>query len=177
MPPRLYPIFLNLKNRPCLVVGGGPVALRKARGLRRAGARVTVVAPTLVPGFRRLKGVAVRRRPFQLADVGKNALVFAATDRPAVNRRVAALGRRRRVWVNVADASAPGDFHVPAVARRGAIALALSTGGASPALAKSLAKRLKGALTPARAALARRRHALRAINRRLFKTKTARKKR
>src|SRR4051812_41844237 len=86
-PMRHYPIFLDLQDRPVLVVGAGPVALRKTRGLLEAGARVTVVAPDALPEFADLP-VRLIRRPFRAADLAGAVLVFAATDDRNVNHRI-----------------------------------------------------------------------------------------
>ncbi len=136
---RLYPVSLRIDGAPCLVVGGGSVALRKVRGLIAAGARVRVVSPELP---RRPSGVAWAKRRFRPADVRGMSLVFAATDDPGVNIAVAEACRREGVPVNVADAPHLCTFQVPSVVRRGALTLAVSTGGASPALARRLKRRL-----------------------------------
>lgn len=149
--PRLYPVSMRLEGRPCLVVGGGEVASRKVRGLLAAGARVRVVAPAYP---RRPAGVAWTRRRFRAADVRGAALVFACTDHPATNRRVAAVCGARAIPVNVADAPELCTFHVPAVVRRGPLLLAISTGGGSPALARRLRSRVRALLADGYAALA-----------------------
>lgn len=132
-----YPVFLDLRAVPVLVVGGGAVALRKAAGLAAAGASVTVVAPTVHPDLVVL-ATEVRRREFVDADVEGQRLVLTATDRPAVNAAVAAAATRAGVWVNSADDPANCTFILPAVARRGPVIAAVSSGGASPALAQAL---------------------------------------
>ncbi len=141
----LFPIFLNIVDKPCLVVGGGSVALRRTGSLSRAGARVTVVAPEILPAFRRFSGVTLLRREFRPAELKagrrKPVLVVAATDRRDVNRAVALSCRARGILVNVADDPRQSDFHVPAVLCRAPLTMALSTGGASPALAKLMVRR------------------------------------
>src|SRR5262245_11567325 len=97
-----YPVSLKVRGEPCLVVGGGPIALRKAQALVRAGARVTVVSPELIPGFGPLKVERVVRR-FRPADARGAFLAVAATDDPAVNEAVFRACRRHRVLVNVVD--------------------------------------------------------------------------
>lgn len=140
-----YPVFLRLEGRPCLVVGGGPVALRKVEGLLAGGGRVTVVAPEAVGDVEALaRGglvVWVRRR-FEPSDLEGVVLALAATSDRGVNRRVAAEGAARGVWVNVADDAGVGDFHVPAVLRRGDLTVAVATGGASPAMAAWIRDRI-----------------------------------
>lgn len=142
---RYYPVALDLRGRPCLIVGGGAVALRKAGGLVAAGADVTVVAPECLP---MPDGVTVALRPFVDADLDGVALAMAATDDRELNARVARLARERGVWVNVADDPKAGDAILPAVARRGDLQIAVSTGGASPALAQRLRERLEDEFGP-----------------------------
>ena len=143
-----YPIVLNLSGRRALVVGGGEVALRKARALADAGAHVRVVAPKLAPGFAedgRFECVAARYEKQHL----EGALVaVAATDDEAVNCRVAEDARAADVLVNVVDRPELCDFIVPAQVRRGDLLIAVSTGGAAPALAKRLRERLEKEFGP-----------------------------
>lgn len=134
----LYPIFVEIAGRACLVVGGGSVAETKVGGLLAGGAQVTIVSPGLTDALAaaaRAGRVGHRRRPYQDGDLAGFALAFATTGDPAVNAAVAAEGQRRGVWVNAADDPAHCDFILPAILRRGALAVAVSTGGASPALA------------------------------------------
>jgi precorrin-2 dehydrogenase/sirohydrochlorin ferrochelatase len=135
-----YPILLNIEGRLCVVVGGGAVGLRKARGLLAAGARVRLVdpEPADVP-----QGVEQVLRPYRDGDLEGAALAFAASSVREVNAAVTAEARRRGIPVNVADAPLEGDFTVPAVRRRGGVTVAVGTGGESPALAAILAERLR----------------------------------
>lgn len=142
-----YPIFLELEGRPCLVIGGGPVARRKASALISCGAKVTVVSPTLAADLHRLRRdgrIRWRRRGFRPSDLSGFQLAVAATDDEAVNRAAAREGRRRGVWINVVDQPELCSFILPSVVRRGRLALAVSTGGASPALAKWIRRDLQG---------------------------------
>lgn len=151
-----YPVSLDLTDRRCVVVGGGEVAGRKAKGLLEAGARVTVVSPTLSPlllglaDHGRIHWTPREYRPGDLADAW---LVLIATDDVAVNAEAAAEARRRRVWVNAADDPPRCDFALPAIARRGALTVAVSTGGASPALAQVVRDDVERGLAPEWAAL------------------------
>lgn len=141
-----YPVFLNLQGRSCLVVGGGPVALRKSRDLLAAGAKVRVVSPRLTAGFKplvRAGKVAWVHRAFRASDLSRVWLAVAATDEERVNRAAAREARRRRVWINVVDQPALCSFILPSVVRRGRLVLAVSTGGASPALAKWIRRDLE----------------------------------
>ncbi|MBI5016449.1 MAG: bifunctional precorrin-2 dehydrogenase/sirohydrochlorin ferrochelatase [Deltaproteobacteria bacterium] len=162
----LYPLFLDLEGRACLVVGAGTVAARKVEGLLAAGARVTVVAPEGVEPLGRLAAagavVWVGRR-FEPSDLDGMALAFVATSDPEVNREAVRQARARGVWVNAADDPGASDVHVPAVLRRGRVAVAVSTAGASPALAAWLRDRLADAIPPGLEALAEVLAALREI--------------
>ena len=140
-----YPIFLDLKDRAVLVAGAGKVALRKTRGLVEAGARVTVVAPEVLPDFATLP-VRVHRRRFRASDLAGAVLVFAATDDRAVNRRIGVAASRRGVFANIADSAAECAFLVPARVRRGDVQIAISTGGRSPRLAAELRRKLDALL-------------------------------
>lgn len=120
------------------MVGGGAVAGRKVRGLLAAGARVTVVAPEAgdeVGSLARNGRLRWVPRRFDPGDLDGMVLAFAATSDSEVNRRVVAEGEGRGIWVNAADDPEASGFHVPAVHRRGGLALAVATGGAVPSLA------------------------------------------
>ena len=138
----LYPLYLNIEGRRCLVVGGGTVALRKIEGLLNAGADVHVVSPDILDEIRRLP-VSVQARPFRESDARGTALVIAATDDHAVNLRVAASANELNIPVNVVDQPGLCSFFLPAVVRRGGLVISVSTSGASPALAKRLRQRLE----------------------------------
>jgi len=140
------PLFADLKGRPCLLVGGGEVAARKAALLERAGARLTVVAPELCPALAervRSGAVAHRARPFQEGDLADAALVVAATDDPRVNAAVSRAARARGLWVNVVDDPAASTFVMPAIIDRSPIVVAVSSGGRAPVLARLLRARLE----------------------------------
>lgn len=148
---RYYPAFLNLAGRPCLVIGGGQVAHRKASALLSCGARVKVVSPSLGGGLRRLlrlKTIFWIRHRFRPADLRGVWLAVCATDDARVSRLAAAEAGRRGIWINVVDQPALCSFIVPSVVRRGRLALAISTGGASPALAKWIRKDLQARYGP-----------------------------
>lgn len=143
---KTYPIFAVIENRPCLVVGGGAVGERKVHDLMAAGARVTLVSRTLTPELAALASRGkIRYLPedFREAQVEGMALVMAATDDPDLNARVSAAAQSRAIWVNVADDPEHCTFIVPAQVRRGDLTLAISTGGASPALAAQLRQELQ----------------------------------
>jgi uroporphyrin-III C-methyltransferase/precorrin-2 dehydrogenase/sirohydrochlorin ferrochelatase len=140
------PIFLDIREQPCLVVGGGAVAARKAAQLLRAGARVTVHAPALSAAFEAdldRSRVVHRAARFTEEDLSHHALVIAATDDAEVNRAVAAAAKARRVPVNVVDQPMLCSFIMPSIIDRSPVIVAVSSGGASPVLARLLRARLE----------------------------------
>lgn len=146
-----YPIVLQLEGRPCLVVGGGAVAERKARELLAAGAAVTVVAPQLSPGLCELareKAIASKRRRYRRGDVGGFFLAIAATDSSEANRRIHREAVRRRVLINAVDDPERSSFLMPALVRRGRLLVAVSTSGAVPYFARELRRFLEARLYP-----------------------------
>jgi precorrin-2 dehydrogenase / sirohydrochlorin ferrochelatase len=154
--PPLFPVGLVVEGRPCLVVGGGTVAARKVASLVACGARVTVVAPTVVDEVRG-REVAVDERPYGAGDAARGYwLVIAATDDPSVNAQVFADAEAAGVWCNVVDDPAHCSVSLPAVARRGPVTVAVATDGASPTLAAELRDRVADRfLTPEVERLAR----------------------
>ncbi|MGA9754577.1 MAG: bifunctional precorrin-2 dehydrogenase/sirohydrochlorin ferrochelatase [Desulfobaccales bacterium] len=143
---KTYPIFAVIENKPCLVVGGGAVGERKVQDLMAAGARVTVVSRTLTPELAALASrgeIRYLAADFTESQVEGMALVMAATDDPEVNAKVSAAAQARAIWVNVADEPEHCTFIVPAQVRRGDLTLAISTGGASPALARQVREELQ----------------------------------
>lgn len=139
----LYPVNLVLRGRRAVVVGGGRAALGKIRQLRRSGARVTAIAPTFVPGLRRLRGLRRIHRSYRASDLRRAALVIAATDDPAVNRTVSLDCRRRAIPVNVVDQPGLSTFFAASVFRRGPLQIAISTQGLAPGLARTLRRELE----------------------------------
>ncbi len=140
------PVFLDLKNRPCAVIGGGEVALRKVSLLLEAGARVTVHAPAVGETLRRWIDDAKVRHvtgEFSPPSLDGCALVIAATDDKAVNRRVSDAARERNIPVNVVDQPELCTFIMPSIVDRSPVIVAVSTGGASPVLARLIRARLE----------------------------------
>ncbi len=141
-----FPIFLDIKDKHCLVCGGGEVAARKISLLLQAGADVRVVAPEICPDLQTLLGegrIRVEQRPFQPDDLGDCCLVIAATDDTAVNRSISELANERNIPVNVVDQPELCSFIVPSIIDRSPVVAAVSTGGASPVLARLIRTRLE----------------------------------
>jgi precorrin-2 dehydrogenase/sirohydrochlorin ferrochelatase len=141
-----YPLFLDLADQPVLAIGAGRVATRKIHTLLAAGARVTVISPKASAAIRQLartKRVRWIRRSYRRGDLRGARLVIAATDNPAVNERVCAEAKRRKLLVNCVVPPSAGNFIVPAQVQRGGITLAVSTGGTSPAFSKRLRRDLE----------------------------------
>ncbi|MDH4274834.1 MAG: SAM-dependent methyltransferase, partial [Gammaproteobacteria bacterium] len=140
------PVFFNIKGQPCLVVGGGAVAARKIRLLLDAGARVHVVAPTLAESVAKLvRAGAITHRAgvFDPSDFADHVMVFAATDDEAINAQVSREAKARRLPINVVDAPALCSFVMPSIIDRSPVVVAVSSGGASPVLARLLRARLE----------------------------------
>jgi len=140
------PIFLDVRGQPCLVVGGGEVAARKAALLLRAGARVTVQAPALCDTLEAdlaAGRITYREAIFREGDLADFSLAIAATDDQTVNRAVASAAKSRRVPVNVVDVPALCSFIMPSIVERGPVVVAVSSGGRSPVLARLLRARLE----------------------------------
>lgn len=143
----LYPIFLDLRDRRCVVVGGGKVAGRKARKLLQARALVKVVASEVEPALASI-AVEAEHRPYEPGDLAGATLAFAATDSREVNAAVAREAKERGIPVNVADRPSEGDFALPSTLRRGGLQVAVSTGGASPTLAREIRQELERMFGP-----------------------------
>jgi len=146
-----YPVFLDLTDRRCLVVGGGTVAERRVESLLEAGAAVTLVSPTLTPALAALAAAGRIRhvaRAYEPGDLAGAALAFTAADDPAVSPVVAREARERGVWLNAADEPLHCDFILPGLVRRGVLTVAVGSGGASPALTRALREHLDGTLGP-----------------------------
>ena len=147
----LFPMFLKLEGRSCLVVGGGKIGESKIRSLLTAGARVRVVAPSVTRAVSRWAGSGILEwsaQEFQPNDLAAAFLVIAATSSVEVNDFVYREARLRNVLCNVVDDPDRCDFYYPSVVRRGDLQIAISTGGSSPALAQRLRRDFERQLAP-----------------------------
>lgn len=143
---QMFPLFLKLEKRRCLVVGAGLIAESKIAGLVDTGARVRVVAPEATPqvcAWARARKIDWQRRVFRPADLRGVFLVVAATPSTALHEKIFRAARRLGVLCNIVDVPRLCDFYYPAVVRRGALQIAVSTTGHSPALAQRLRKELE----------------------------------
>jgi precorrin-2 dehydrogenase/sirohydrochlorin ferrochelatase len=147
----LFPMFLKLAGRRCVVVGAGPLAESKIASLLDAGAQVVVIAPEATPGVQELAAAGKLRwlnRPFAAGDLNEAFLVVAATGSPESDEAVFREGRQSGVLCNAVDDPPRCDFYYGAVVRRGPLQIAISTGGASPALAARLRRELEEQFGP-----------------------------
>lgn len=150
-----FPLFVSLEDAPCLLVGAGTVALRKAQAILPCGPRLTVVAPGVLPAFAGLEQegrLRLLRRAFRPEDLAEQLLVIAATGDRDLNRRIAGLCRDRRILVNTAGSQDGCTCRFPAVVRRGRLSIGISTGGASPSAARFFKERIESLLPPGESA-------------------------
>ena len=146
---KFYPAFIKLSGRRAVVIGGGPVAGRKAASLASAGAAVSVISPEVSPSITKLAGKGViihKQRRYRKGDLKGAFIAVAATDDPAVNQRIAGEAEGLGILVNCVEPPEAGNFIVPSSISRGDLTLAISTGGASPALARRLRQDLEAFL-------------------------------
>ena len=136
---KLLPVALKVKGARVLIVGGGAVAARKAGVLRECGARVHIIAPTLCPELQAMQGdLEYSERHFQSDDCENYQLVFACTNNSKINSQIADEAQSKNIWVQIADDANRSTLHGAAIIRRDEICIGITTGGASPALAKHL---------------------------------------
>ena len=143
---RYYPVFLDVRNRPCLVVGGGSVGLRKVLTLLDCGAAITVVSPVVHAKLQDLssKGaITLLKRPFTSSDMSGMFLIIGATDNQELNQQIHTEAERLGMLCNIADRPKACNFILPSIVKRGDLVIAISTSGKSPAFAKRLRKDLE----------------------------------
>lgn len=143
---KYYPVNLDIRNRKCLVVGGGAVGTRKVMTLLDCGAKLTVVSNEFSPQLYKLAdngSILLKKRPFQISDLDKMFLVIGATDNPELNRQIHSQAERLGMLCNIADRPEVCNFILPAIVNRGDLIIAISTSGKSPAFAKKIRKDLE----------------------------------
>ncbi len=145
---RFYPLYLDIKDKKCVIVGGGKVAYRKACSLKEAGADVTVISPDTCPEMAKEKGLALINKSYDESCLDGAMLVIAATDNEEVNKKVSLDAGKRDIIINVVDRPELCSFIVPSTVKRGDLCISISTGGASPALAKNIRKELEDVFGP-----------------------------
>lgn len=138
-----FPMYIELKNALCLVVGGGRVALRKAEVLLEFGARVQVVAPEISEELQKNPKIICRPRPFEEADLSDMTLVVAATGNTALNHEISLLCREKKIPVNAVDQKEDCTFIFPSYVKRGEVTAAVTSGGLSPVLTQYLKKQIE----------------------------------
>ena len=140
---KYYPILLNIQDKKCLVVGGGNVAWRKVCSLKDAGARVTVVSPEFCPEMEKETGIERIQQKYEEGFLNGVLVVIASTDDEEVNKKVYYDAVKMGILVNVVDRPEFCSFIVPATISRGDLSISISTGGASPALARNIRENLE----------------------------------
>jgi precorrin-2 dehydrogenase/sirohydrochlorin ferrochelatase len=146
-----YPIYIDIEDHNVLIIGGGNVCARKAETMMKYGARVTIVSPECtdeIEQWAAQKALSIRRKTYEEKDLEGASIVIASTDDPCINARVARDCRRRKIPVNVVDVTHLCEFIVPAIVEKGSIQIAVSTGGKSPALARTLKEDLQKFVGP-----------------------------
>lgn len=148
-----FPLFIDLKNKDCLVVGAGEVASRKIELLAKANASITVIAPVISPSIQDLaeqnNQITLVYKEFSSDDINQQRLIIAATNQPLVNKQVAEAANLHNIPVNAVDSPELCSFIVPAIIDRSPIVAAVSSGGTSPVLARLLRSRLESLIPPA----------------------------
>jgi precorrin-2 dehydrogenase/sirohydrochlorin ferrochelatase len=141
---RLFPLFVKMRGRKCLIVGGGKISEGKIAGLLSTGAKIRVVAPEVTSQIAEWW----TRRKFRKADLAAVYMVIAATSSTAVHRVIYREAQRRRILCNIVDVPELCDFYYGSVVQRGGLQIAISTAGASPSLAKRLRKKFEQEFGP-----------------------------
>jgi precorrin-2 dehydrogenase / sirohydrochlorin ferrochelatase len=147
----LYPVFADLTNRLAVIAGGGDVAFRKVKGLLEAGAKIRIVAPEIQKNIIDLQrqnpeSIEIIKREYRHGDIKGAYIVFTATGNPDVNKAVFKETEEKRILMNSSDDPENCSFYVPSVGRKGSLVLAVSTSGASPAMAAKLRRSIEKSL-------------------------------
>ncbi len=142
---RLYPVFLLLSGKPCVVVGGGCIALQKTRALVEAEAKLRIISPEIIEALEAMAdegAIHIERRNYEPGDLTGAFLVIAATDKPAINHAVREEALERKVLCNVVDDPEFCDFYVPSIHTTGDLKIAISSNAMSPAISKKMRREL-----------------------------------
>lgn len=142
-----FPMFVDMKNKNCLIVGGGFVALRKARMMLEFEANVRVITPVLVKELYEIKGIAVEEREFSFCDLEEQDMVIAATNLVGLNREIAEECKKRGIPVNVVNLPEAGSFICAAYEKTGSVVAAFSSGGKNPAITQYLKRKIRPWMT------------------------------
>jgi precorrin-2 dehydrogenase/sirohydrochlorin ferrochelatase len=148
---RYFPLYTDIRDQLCLVVGAGSVAERRVRGLRESGGRIRVVSPEALPIFEAWHAegeIDLHLKPFSVQDLEGVFLVIAATNLREVNAKIAEEAKSRGILVNITDNPEEGNFIVPSTVRRGALLLSVATGGNNPSLSMRLASEMEQRFSP-----------------------------
>ena len=140
---KFYPIHLSVTGKKCVIIGGGKVAYRKACSLKESGANVVVVSPEVCPEMVNEEGLVLIKKEYEECFLDGALLVIAATDNEAINKNVTEDAEKRSIIVNVVDYPERCSFIVPSTISRGDLCISISTGGASPAVAKRIREELE----------------------------------
>lgn len=144
--PSFYPIHVNIEGKKCLVIGGGKTATRKVSTLLRFGGKVVIVSPMAtqrIEGLSKKKKVLWHKRVFKVTDLNRAFLVFCATNREELNKRISKEARKRGVIVNVVDSLKDCDFISPSLVERGHLKISISTEGMAPLLSRRIREELE----------------------------------
>lgn len=141
-----FPFFMEIADAPCLIVGGGRVALRKMEKLLPFGADITVVSPEFCPELAEMEGIRRICRRFQPEDIAGMRFVIGAVEDAAVNREISACCMEKNIPVNIVDDPQKCSFFFPALVKRGGLTIGISTGGASPLAAQYIRREIEGML-------------------------------
>ncbi len=143
-----FPMFIEIKNKPCLIIGGGRIALHKIRVLQDFGAQIQVVAPEILSEIQEMENVICHERHFQKEDLRGQAMVIAATDDREENHRISQVCREERIPMNAVDQPEDCSFIFPAYLKEGDVVAAFSSGGQSPVVTQYLKEQIRPAMTP-----------------------------
>lgn len=171
-----FPMFIDLKKQPCLVVGGGRVALRKVKVLRDFGAVVTVVAPQILEDIKMISETVIKERDFRKSDLWGSALVVAATDDALQNHRISEVCKEQGIPVNAVDQKEDCSFIFPAYLKRGEVVAAFSSGGQSPVTTQYMKEVMRPLMTDELGELAACLGGIRAVVQQMISTEEKRKK-